>query len=243
MREALQRSDERLFRRVGQNESENEAFAKNWRRRGEEQRGGGKRGTEATGSSERPKNRFDDDVENGCAGSSRESPREELICDEAKKREADHNEMFVDVLIVGRTMQEEIRWEFMEVSDVCLTEQQRTLQMGHTCEELGPGRVASGERAEVDKVQKFGVYEYDMRGVATNDELDESVSAKWLRINMGTPTDADVGCRLVTLELVYSQRMDELIVGTPSFMVVKLISHHRAKGRRRQGKYIMVLDV
>ena len=50
-----------------------------------------------------------DDVENGCASSSRESPREELICDEAKKREAEHNEMFVDVLIVERTMQEEIR--------------------------------------------------------------------------------------------------------------------------------------
>ena len=69
-----------------------------------------------------------------------------------------------------------------------------------------------------------------MRDVATNDELDESVKVKWLRINMGTPTDADVRCRLVTEELVCSQRTDDLIVGTPSFMVVKLILHHRAKG-------------
>ena len=95
---------------------------------------------------------------------------------------------------------------------------------------LDPGRVASGEVAEIDKVKMFGVYEYDMREVATNDELDESVKVKWLRTNMGTPTDADVRCRLVTKELVFSQRMDELIVGTLSFIVVKLISHHRAKG-------------
>ena len=58
--------------------------------------------------------------------------------------------------------------------------------------------MASGERAEVDKVKKFGVYDYNVRGVATNDELDESVKVKWLRINVGTPTNADVRCRLVT---------------------------------------------
>ena len=89
-----------------------------------------RRGTEAIGSSERPKNRFDDDVENGCASSSWESPREEFICDDAKKREAEHNDIYVDVLIVERTMQEEMRWEFMEVSDMCLTEPRRTPQMG-----------------------------------------------------------------------------------------------------------------
>ena len=86
---------------------------------------------------------------------------------------------------------------------------------------MDPARVAYGARAEVDKVKKFGVYEYDMPEVATNDELDESVKVKWLRIDMDTPTDADVRCRLVTEELVFSQRMDELIVGTPSFIVVE----------------------
>ena len=111
----------------------------------------------------------------------------------------------------------------------------------NTWEELDPERVAEGERAELERFKKMGVYGYEMRAVAMNDELGKFVKVKWVRTNKGTALNPEVRCRLVAQELGYGQRMDELFAGTPSLMAVKLILHHAAKGGPEQG--IMVLDV
>ena len=92
-------------------------------------------------------------------------------------------------------------------------------------------------------MKKFGVYEYDMPEVATNDELDESVKVKWLRIDMDTPTDADVRCRLVTEELVFSQRIGRVDCWNSFVHRCGVDFASQSQRRRRQEQGIMVLDV
>ena len=77
-------------------------------------------------------------------------------------------------------------------------------------EELGPEKVAEGERAELERFQKMGVYDYETRAVAMNDELGKFVKVKWVRTNKGTAMDPEVRCRLVAQELWYGQLMDEV---------------------------------
>ena len=49
------------------------------------------------------------------------------------------------------------------------------------------------------------------------------VNVKWVRMNKGTKQYPQIRCRLVTQELAYGRKMDELFVGTPSLTVVKLL--------------------
>ena len=148
-----------------------------------------------------------------------------------------------------RTMQEDMRWDLMEVCDMCMPDNEDLRRSvtymkyfdENTWEELDPERVAEGERAELERFKKMGVYDYETRPVATNDEFGKFVKVEWVRTNKGTAMDPEVRCRLVAQELVYGQRMDELFAGTPSLMTVKLILHHAAKGEPEQG--IMVLGV
>ena len=55
----------------------------------------------------------------------------------------------------------------------------------NTWEELDPERVAEGERAELERFKKMGVYDCETRAVAMNDELRKFVKVKWLRTNKG----------------------------------------------------------
>ena len=156
----------------------------------------------------------------------------------------------MEVSIMERTMQEDMRWDLMEVCDMCMPDNEDLRRSGtdmkyfdeNTWEELDPERVAEGERAELERFKKVGVYDYETRAVAMNDELGKFV-VKWVRTNKGTAMDPEVRCRLVAQELGYGQRMDELFAGTPSLMAVKLILHHAAKGGGGAEQGIMVLDV
>lgn len=67
------------------------------------------------------------------------------------------------------------------------------------------------------------------------------VMVKWVRIHTGTTLKPDMRRRLVAQELGYMERLDELLVGTPSLMVVRLILHQAACQQDAMG--IMVLDV
>ena len=202
---------------------------------------------QATGSV-RPKRKFEDDVQDGSASSSWENvstkSQKGLTLQRGQKRSAEDEEKDMEVSIMERTMQEDL-----EVCDMSLPDNEDLRRSvtdmkyfdENTWEELDPERVAEGERAELERFKKMGVYDYETRAVAMNDELGEFVKVKWVRTNKGTPMDPEVRCRLVAQELGYGQRMDELFAGTPSLMAVKLILHHAGKGRPEQG--IMVLDV
>ena len=207
---------------------------------------------QVTGS-ERPKRKFEDDVQDGSASSSWEKvstkSQKGLTLQRGQKRSAEDEEKDMEVSIMERTMQEDMRWDLMEVCDMCMPENEDLRRSvtdmkyfdENTWEELDPERVAEGERAELERFKKMGVYDYETRAVAMNDELGKFVKVKWVRTNKGTAMNPEVRCRLVAQELGYGQRMDELFAGTPSLMAVKLILHHAAKGEPEQG--IMVLDV
>ena len=91
------------------------------------------------------------------------------------------------------------------VSDMCLPEHEDLCRwdtdMKHfdenTSEELDSEKVVAGERAELESFKKMDVNNYEMREVATNDEIGNFVKVKCVRTNKGTPMDQEVRCRLV----------------------------------------------
>ena len=213
MNKALENIDEGRLRRERQCKRENEALAKYLEKEfggnDEERSRKVARQVEQVTGSERPKRKFEDDVQDGSASSSWEN-----VSTKSQK---------------GLTLQR---------GDMCMPENEDLRRSvtdmkyfdENTWEELDPERVAEGERAELERFKKMGVYDYETRAVAMNDELGKFVKVKWVRTNKCTAMDPEVRCRLVAQELGYGQRMDELFAGTPSLMAVKLILHHAAKG-------------
>ena len=255
MNKALENTDEGRIRRERKHKRENEALAKHLEKEfggndEERSRKVARQVEQATGS-ERPKRKFEDDVQDRSAISSWENvstkSQKGLILQRGQKMSAEDEEKDMEVSIMERTMQEDMRWDMMEVCDMCMPDNEDLRRSvtdmkyfdENTWEELDPERVAEGQRAELVRFKKMGVYDYETRAVAMNDELGKFVKVKWVRTN--NAMDPEVRCRLVAQELGYGQRMDELFAGTPSLMAVKLILHYEAKGRAEQG--IMVLDV
>ena len=82
----------------------------------------------------------------------------------------------------------------MEVSDICMPDNEDLRRWvtdmkyfdENTREELDPEKVAEGERAELERFKKMGVYDYETRAVAIHDEFGKFVKAKWVRTNKGT---------------------------------------------------------
>ena len=146
-------------------------------------------------------------------------------------------------------MREDFYWELGFVSDMCEPDplEQRSLEADYayfdegTGERLDPKLVALGEKAEMDRFKKMGVYDYVDREVAENDLEGKFVKVKWVRTNKGTTQKPEVRCRLVGQELAYGQRMDEMFTATPSLSSVRLALHHA--GQRGKGRKLMCLDV
>ena len=144
----------------------------------------------------------------------------------------------MEVSIVERTMQEDMRWDEKSVNDMCMSDNldlrrsETDLQYfdENTWEALDPAKVVAGERAELKRFAEMGVYEHVPREIALNDPDGKFVKVKWVRTNKGSAVEQVVKCRLVAQELGYGERMDELFSGTPSLMAVKVALAHAAKG-------------
>ena len=166
-----------------------------------------------------------------------------------KKKLEGEGEEDMEVFLIERAMQEDMKWTDKEVSDMCMPDDENLRRVDtdlkyydeNTWEELNPEKVTAGEKAELERFNKMEVYEYVERDVAMPDPDGKFVKVKWVRTNKGTALEQEVRCRLVAQELGYGQRMDELFAGTPSLMAVKVALVHAAKGWPR--RCIMILDV
>ena len=166
-----------------------------------------------------------------------------------KKRQLEDEEPEMEVSIVERTMQEDMRWSEGLVSDMCMPDdadlQRSEVDLQYfdenTWEVLDSAKVVAAERAELMRFAEMGVYERVPRAEALNDPDGKFVKVKWVRTNKGSAEDQVVKCRLVAQELGYGQRMDELFSGTPSLMAVKVALAHAARGGPHYG--IMIMDV
>lgn len=78
------------------------------------------------------------------------------------------------------------------------------------------------------------------REEATADSEQKVVQVNWVRVNNETREAPDVRCRLVAQEPGDGERLDELLAGTPSLMVIKMLLHNIAMHRYRLST--MVLD-
>ena len=160
---------------------------------------------------------------------------------------ADDEDMEVSML--EKTMQEDLKWNGKEVSDMCDKVGAEVHRVGtdmayydeNTWEELDPVKVMEGEQAEMNRFKVMGVYDYASRQEALQDIEGKFVKVKWVRTNKGTKHQQVVKCRLVAQELGYGQRMDELFSGTPALMMVRVALVHAAKGG--PDHVLMVLDV
>ena len=104
----------------------------------------------------RPKRKFEDDVQDGSASSSWENvstkSQKGLTLQRGQKRSAEDEEKDMEVSIMERTMQEDMRWDLMEVCDVCMPDNEDLRRSvtdmkyfdENTWEELDPESVAEG---------------------------------------------------------------------------------------------------
>ena len=128
-----------------------------------------------------------------------------LTLQRGQKRSAEDEEKDMDVSIMERTMEEDMRWDLMEVSDMCMPDNEDLRRWvtdmkyfeKNTWEELDPEKVSEGERAELETFKKVGVYDFETRAVVMNDELGKFVKVKWVRTKKCTAMDPEVRCRLV----------------------------------------------
>lgn len=135
------------------------------------------------------------------------------------------------VSMVEGSMQEEFRWEMGVLDDMCegwgVVVRQGAVDLGysdqHAWKRLDPWLVETGEREELDRSTKMGVHEYVHRDKAISDQEGKIVRVKWARINQGTDAQPEVRCRLVTQELGYGERLDELFARTPTLIIVELL--------------------
>lgn len=80
-----------------------------------------------------------------------------------------------------------------------------------TWKRLVPELVQKGEREELDRFMKTGVYEYMTRRWAEEDPEGKKVKVKWVRPSEGAEYRPEVRCRLVAHGLGYGERFDELL--------------------------------
>lgn len=59
----------------------------------------------------------------------------------------------------------------------------------------------------------------------------KTVNVKWARVSKGRDGCPEVRCRVVAQELGYREWLDELVEGTPSFTIVKLLLSERRRTR------------
>ena len=125
---ALENTDEGRLRRERQHMRENEALAKHLEKEfggndEERSRKVARQVEQATGS-ERPKRKFEDDVQDGSASSSWENvstkSQKGLTLQRGQKRSAEDEEKDMDVSIIERTIQEDTRWDLMKVCDMSM---------------------------------------------------------------------------------------------------------------------------
>ena len=166
MNKALENTDEGRLRRERQHKRENEALAKHLEKEfggndEERSRKVARQVEQATGS-ERRKRKFEDDVQDGSASSSWENvstkSQRGLTLQRGQKRSAEDEEKDMELSIMERTRQEDMRWDLMEVCDMCVPDNEDLHRSKYfdenTCEELDPERVAEGERAELERFKK-----------------------------------------------------------------------------------------
>lgn len=67
-----------------------------------------------------------------------------------------------------------------------------------------------GEKADLERSKKMGVYEYVSRSEAMQDFTGKTVKAKLARVSKGSEKHPEVRCRLVAQELGCGERLDEL---------------------------------
>ena len=103
----------------------------------------------------------------------------------------------MEVSMVERTMQEDMRWSEGLVSDMCMPDnadlQRSEIDLQYfdenTWEELDSAKVVAAERAELKRFEEMGVYERVPRAEALNDPEGKFVKVKWVRTNKGWDTD------------------------------------------------------
>ena len=260
MNKALEETEEGRQRRERQYEKENEFLARKLeedsgagggaeqlaKKARVEQAGAGTSSASGSGGSGKRKDQGEVQDQEDTLAAKAQRGAEEM---RGQKREHEREESEMEVSLVERTMQEDMKWDEMRVSDMCMPDDM-DIRRGetdmkyydeNTWEELDPVKVVEGERAELSRFKEMGVYEYVSRETAMNDPEGQFVKVKWVRTNKGSVADQVVKCRLVAQELGYGQRMDELFSGTPSLMVVKVALAHAAKGGQNRG--LMFMDV
>ena len=96
-----------------------------------------------------------------------------------QKREAEGEEAEMEVSLMERTMQEDMRWGEKEVSDMCMPENVDLLRWEtdmryydqNTWEELETNKVVAREKAELERFRQMGVYDYIRREEAMEDPM------------------------------------------------------------------------
>ena len=154
----------------------------------------------------------------------------------------------MEVSAMERLMQEDMTWK-AHASDMSEKDHPDIQQFvtdveyfdENTWEPLDPGLVDVGEKDELDRFRKMGVYSYVDRDKALADEGGKFVKTKWVRVNKGTSSAPKVRCRLVAQELGYGERIDELFAGTPPLPLVRIVLHHAATAG--SSRILMFLDV
>ena len=99
----------------------------------------------------------------------------------------------MEVSIMKRIMQEEMRWELMKVSDMCTQENEdlcrRDTEMKYfdedTWEELDREKVVAGQGDALERSRNMDVYDFEMREVAMNDEIGKFMKVKCVRSSKG----------------------------------------------------------
>lgn len=106
-------------------------------------------------------------------------------------------------------MQEHFSWAVGAVDDMC-EKLSKDIQQGimeyydeQTEKRLDPDLVVQGEREELARFQKMGVYDNVRRDEADNDPERKIVKVTWPRINKGTDDKPEVRCRLMAQEMGY----------------------------------------
>ena len=146
----------------------------------------------------------------------------------------------MELSLVERLMQEDMKWEILTISNLCQADDQSLDKYydfdENSWEPLDNNLVKVGEKEEMDRFKKMGVYRYVDRRVALNDPDGNFVKVKWV----GSMKGNKVRCRLVVQELGYGEKVDELFADTPPLMAVKLAL---AMTACRPKRMLMVLDV
>ena len=242
MEKEIEKDSDGKARKEKQEEKENVHLEKILKRRFEKE--GPETWEQEESVQKKPKTTKAEDVETGPSSSSHHSLKRN-----ATEAEMDKPDDEMEITLVEKLMQEDMKWNQSLRSDMCTTEhpdmRRMELDMNYygenSWEPLDAKLVVAAEKEEMTRFKKMQVYTYVNRQEAEMDDEGKFVKVKWVRVNKGCKMNPKIRCRLVAQELAYGERIDELFAGTPSLSSVKIALHLAAEGGCDYK--LMVMDV